>query len=45
MLNLGIDYNCSFFENGLKEDCYKKIEITDILNKYILKDCSDLKIN
>ena len=30
------------FENGLKEDCYQKIKITEILDAYIIKKCHDL---
>ena len=31
------------FEKGLNKNCYKKIELTEILDAYLLQDCDELK--
>jgi len=31
------------FEKGLNENCYKKVELTEILDAYLLQDCDELK--
>ena len=31
------------FENSINENCYKKLEITEILDAYLIKECNDLK--
>ncbi len=31
------------FEKGLNNNCYKKIQLTSILDSYILQDCEDLQ--
>ena len=30
------------FKNGLNENCYKKVELTEILDVYLLQDCEEL---
>ena len=34
--------NNNVFEKALNKDCYKKINITEILDKYIFKNCNEL---